>query len=178
MDLDLSKVKTKMNAAAGVIFKEGDNYEQLVLLIQRAVDDHWPQFWEFPRGKCDQPVGENLVKCCKREIKEETGLDVEVRGLIDKFQYLADKGTRLTTCYNFYCTLKNPDQKVKLSKEHMRFKWAQSVGEIEMLLLPDQKKTVEKIFNKDIQIVSYPENEFTKNNMIEEKLDRYLRSIQ
>ena len=68
--LDTSKVKTKMNVAAGVIVKEGENGEQLLLLIQRASDDHWPLHFEFPRGKCDKPKGEDLIKCCKREIKE------------------------------------------------------------------------------------------------------------
>ena len=58
---DEIKVKKKMNAAAGVIVRIGDNDRRNVLLIQRAADDHWPLHWEFPRGKCDKPVGENLL---------------------------------------------------------------------------------------------------------------------
>ena len=39
------------------------------------------------------------------------------------------------------------------------------------MVLPDQKKTIAKIFNKDSQIVNYPENNFTQNNRVEEYLD-------
>ncbi len=168
--LNLTKVRVRMNAAAGVIVKEGDNAENLLLLVQRASDDHWPLHWEFPRGKCDKGPQEGLHACLKREVKEETGLDVIPKHKIDDFQYLADKGKRLTTCHNFYCELKNPDQKVKLSHEHDRYKWIQSMGEAEMLVFPDQKKTIEKIFNRDETIVNYPKNDFTKNNRIEEYL--------
>jgi len=67
---DEANVETVMNVAAGVIVK----FEQdrpYVLLIQRAADDHWPLHWEFPRGKCDKPVGEDLIHCLKREVKED-----------------------------------------------------------------------------------------------------------
>jgi len=173
--LDTSKVKIKMDVAAAVIIKEGERDEKLMLLIQRAADDHWPLHFEFPRGKCDKPKGEDLIKCCKREVKEETGLDVEPIFEIDTFQYLADNGTRLSICHNFYCKMKNPDQEVKLSKEHDNYKWIQSVGEAELLVFPDQRKTIEKVFNRGIKIVNLPQNDFSKNNCVEEYL-KYLCS--
>lgn len=177
---DEDKVKVIMPVAAGLVVKEGENGERLLLLIQRAADDHWPNFWEAPRGKCDKPKGENLIHCLKREVKEETGLDVIPDEEIDTFEYLADKGTRKSICHNFLCRLEDPNQKVKLSKEHQNFKWIQSVGEAEMLVLPDQKKSINKAFNIELQIVSYPENHFTKNNSVEEikMLDSYLEQLQ
>ncbi|MGD2072539.1 MAG: NUDIX domain-containing protein, partial [Candidatus Thorarchaeota archaeon] len=171
---DEKKVRRVLDVAAGVIVKKGENDEDLLLLIQRASNDHWPLHWEFPRGKCDKPVGEDLLHCCKREIKEEVGLDVIPLFEIDTFEYIADHGTRKSICHNFLCKLKDPDQPIKLSKEHESYQWVQSLGEVEMLVFPDQKKTIEKVFNKDIQIVSYPENAFTKNNAVEE----YLQYIQ
>ena len=170
---DEQNVKVRMNAAAAVIVKE-ENDTKSVLLIQRAREDHWPNHYEFPRGKCDKGDKNDLISCVKREVKEETGLDIQVEGLIDKFEYLADNGTRLTTCYNYLCKMVNPNQPLKLSKEHQDFKWVSEVGEIELLLLPDQKKTIEKVLNNDRPIVSYPDNNFTKNNQIEE----YLKRIQ
>jgi 8-oxo-dGTP pyrophosphatase MutT (NUDIX family) len=169
---DESKVKTIMPVAAGLIIKEGENGEKLLLLIQRSSSDFWPDFWEAARGKCDKPMGENLIHCLKREVKEETNLDVIPIKEIDTFEYLADGGTRKSICHNFLCRLKNPNQKVKLSHEHQDFKWIQSVGEAELLVLPDQKKSIEKAFNEELQIVSYPENYFTKNNSMEEYLKR------
>jgi 8-oxo-dGTP pyrophosphatase MutT (NUDIX family) len=143
------------------------------LLIQRSADDHWKLHFEFPRGKCDRPIGEDVVHCAKREIKEETGLDVNVLRLLDKFEYLADGGTRKTTCYNFLCTMKDPTQKVKLSKEHEGYKWISQMGEAELLVLPDQQKTLEMVLSKENPISTTPTNDFTKNNQIEEIMRRF-----
>ncbi len=122
------------------------------------------------RGVNDKPIGENLTKCCLREIKEETGLDVEVLTLIDTFEYLADEGKRKSICHNFLCRMKDPNQKIKMSKEHQDYHWISEVGEAEMMVMPEQKKTIEKALNSDRSIVSYPDNDFTKNNQIEEYL--------
>lgn len=55
----------------GIVFNENNE----VLLIKR---DKPPakDFWSIPGGK--QEAGESMVDACKREIKEETGLDVEI----------------------------------------------------------------------------------------------------
>ena len=164
------EVEVIMNVAAGIVMKIDENDRKQILLIQRAADDHWPNHWEFPRGKCDKPIGESLLKCCSREIKEETGLDVEPLVLIDTFEYLADQGKRKSICHNFLCRMKDPDQKIKLSKEHQDYQWIGEVGEAEMMVMPEQKKTIEKALNSDRSIVSYPENKFTQNNQIEEYL--------
>lgn len=171
---DQKDVKVKMNAAAGVIMRIDENGTRQILLIQRASDDHWPNHWEFPRGKCDHGKAEEITSCTKREIKEETGLTVRIAGLIDTFQYLADGGKRLTTCYNYLCELEPPNQKIKLSKEHKDYKWISEIGQVELLVLPDQKRTIEKVLNGDRPLITTPENETSKNNQIEE----YLRVIQ
>lgn len=171
---DEKNIKVRMNAAAAVIMRYDENNTQQILLIQRATKDHWPNHWEFPRGKCDNGPSENIVSCLKREVKEETGLDVNPLGLIDKFQYLADGGKRLTTCFNYLCEQADPNQKIKLSHEHQDYKWISEVSQAEMLVLPDQKKTIEKVLSGDRPLVSYPSNGFTQNNKIEE----YLKRIQ
>lgn len=171
---DANKVEVTMIAAAGVIYKHGENGEMMVLLIQRASDDHWPLHWEFPRGKCDKPVGERVDKCALREIKEECGLDVEIEKFIDKFQYLADGGKRRTICYNFLCKMKDPEQKVKLSKEHDNYMWVTNLGQVDLMVMPEQRKTLEMVLSTDNPIVSTPKNTFTQNNNIEE----FLRKVQ
>jgi len=167
---DKDKIKVRMNVAGGVIVKEGENGETLVLLIRRAADDHFPLHYEFPRGKCDNGPNEKLIPCAKREIKEESGLDVIPIKFIDKFSYLADKGTRLSTQYNYLCKMKNPDQEVKLSEEHDDYKWVQTVGEIELHCLPEIKKTISKILNVEKQIVTYHDNEMEDGSVIPETI--------
>lgn len=168
---DEANIKIRMNAAAGVIVREDEHGVKQVLLIQRATNDHWPNHWEFPRGKCDHG-NEDIRVCVKREIKEETGLNIEVIGLIDKFQYLADGGTRLTTCFNFLCKINPPNQKIKLSKEHQDYKWISEIGQVELLVLPEQKRTIAKVLNKDRSIVAYDYKGL--NSMIE----NYLYKLQ
>jgi len=63
--------------------------------------------------------------------------------------------------------LKSPNQKIKLSKEHDQFRWVGSVGEVELLVYPELKKTISKVLNVDEQIVNYPENEL-EDESIEE----------
>jgi len=168
---DEDKVETYVNVAGGVIIKEGENNESLVLLIRRAPDDHWPLRYEFPRGKCDKGSSEPLINCLKREIKEETGLDVIPLKFIDKFSYVAEKGTRKSTQYNYLCKMKDPNQPVKLSKEHDEYKWIGSVGEVELMVAPECKKTISKVLNTDIQIVNYSHGE-------EEKItESYLKTL-
>ncbi len=169
---DEIQVKKTMNAAAGVIVRIGDNDRPNVLLIQRAADDHWPLHWEFPRGKCDKPVGENLLHCLDREVKEETGLDVKAIEKIDVHEYLADGGTRKTFCHNYLCMLKDDKQPVKLSKEHDSYKWITELGEAELMVMPEQKKTLEKILNTDRAITSAP-----NGNQPTQKIEEYLDQL-
>lgn len=167
-------IKTHMTAAAGIIVRRNDDESDSVLLIKRAPDDHWPLHYEFPRGKCDKPVGEEPSPCAVREIKEETGLDVEIREHIGTYQYVADHGTRLTTCHVFKCELKNNKQEVKLSKEHSEYQWVSEMGMANLLILPDQKKFLEKVLSQDNMIISNPVNNFTPAEKVVEAYLEYL----
>jgi len=170
---DTSKVEKKVNVAGGIIFKEQQGEKPAILLIQRAKDDHWPNFMEFPRGKCDNGPNEALIPCLKREIKEETGLDIIPLKFIDKFSYTADEGKRLSTQHNYLCKMKDSKQKIKLSKEHQGFQWITTPGEAEMTVLPEMKRSILKAFemvDPDTQIVNYPENDFTPDQTIEENI--------
>ncbi len=69
--------------------------------------------------------------------------------------------------------MKDENQKIKLSKEHGDHKWITEVGEAEMMVMPDQKKTLEKVLNSDRPITDEPENTFTPD----EKLEEYLTHI-
>ncbi|MBT3306487.1 MAG: NUDIX hydrolase [Alphaproteobacteria bacterium] len=51
-----------------------------VLLIRRANPPRQGQ-WSLPGGA--QELGETVFTCARREVREETGLDVEILGLID-----------------------------------------------------------------------------------------------
>ena len=129
---------------------------------------YWPNVWEFPRGK--ENLGENNIHATlKREVKEETGLDIYIIEFIDKYEYIADKGKRKSTQYNFLCKMKNPNQKIKLSFEHQDYRWITSVGEIELLVPSEMKKTILKVLNQDEKIIVYPNSK----EMIKETQQRW-----
>jgi len=60
---------------SGIVF----NNQYQILLIQRNQPPAMG-LWSIPGGKLDP--GESLVEACKREIKEETGLDTEVKNIV------------------------------------------------------------------------------------------------
>jgi len=83
--------------------------------------------WGFPGGTLED--GETLTAGLLREVKEETGLEVEIVELIhtDTFISKVDKSTRPRLFY--LCKLKD-DDKITLSHEHNEYKWTHS-GEFE-----------------------------------------------
>ena len=168
---NIDNVVKETNVSGGIIFKEQHGEKPALLLIQRDEKDHWPLFWEFPRGGCSEK--EVLIDCLKREVKEETGLDIIPLKFVDKFQYTADKGTRLSTQHNFLCKMKDPEQQVKLSKEHQNYQWITTVGEAELMVLPEMKKSISKAFemiDSEGQIFNNPSNEFTQDSQIAENI--------
>ena len=67
--------------AAGLVFDE-----QGRLLIQRRPEDKMlGGLWEFPGGK--REPGEPLEETCRRELREELGIDVEIDALFDRVSH-------------------------------------------------------------------------------------------
>lgn len=66
--------------SVGVIIDKGR-----CLINQRPPDVILPNLWEFPGGKA--LPGESPEEACLREVKEETGLDVKITGLITRFRH-------------------------------------------------------------------------------------------
>jgi len=65
-----------IEVAAGLVFRNGQ-----LLLTQRRPEDHLGGWWEFPGGK--REAKETFEECLQRELKEEVGIEVEVRELLD-----------------------------------------------------------------------------------------------
>lgn len=124
-----------------------------ILLIRRSKKDNWPMIWEFPRGRVKK--GEDVREGLLREVKEETGLNVKILNFVDKYIYIADEGKRISTQYNFLCEMTDENQPVKISFEHDDFMWVESVGQIELLVPSEMKKSISKVLNRNRMIVNY-----------------------
>ena len=164
--------KQKVEYGTGaLILKRGDGNVQEILLIKRAKNDIKPNIWEYPRGGCEPEKDKSLRDCIVREVKEETNLDVKPLKLVDKYRVVIDGVTKYG--YNYVCKMINPNQEVRLSKEHQEYRWVSEVGEVELMVgVPEQKRTIQRVLNNERSIVSYP-----RYQKIEEKLDHYLGAI-
>ena len=82
---------------AAVIERDGS-----YLVTQRPEGVHLAGLWEFPGGKLD--AGESLQACLAREIREELGCEVEVRGEVCSVSYTYPE--RVVELHFFECTLR------------------------------------------------------------------------
>lgn len=64
-----------MEIVAGCVIKKDDK----ILMVQEAKQKYYGQ-WNFPAGHVDE--GENIMEGAIREVKEETGCDVKLTGVL------------------------------------------------------------------------------------------------
>lgn len=90
-----------------------------VLILRRSDDDKInPGKWEFVGGKIN--FNENLEDALKREVKEETSIDIEVGDILYATNYKTSSD-RNDVVIVYKC--KAIDDHVRLSKEHTDYKW-------------------------------------------------------
>ena len=87
-----------------------------VLLLLNERDE-----WDLPGGRPD--AGEDHRTALVREVREETGLDVEVGALVDEhlFEVLPQRFVRIVA---YVCTLGN-EGTIALSPEHHEARWVE-----------------------------------------------------
>jgi 8-oxo-dGTP diphosphatase len=92
-------------------------HNRKVLIAKRTTEDKYGAgIWEVIGGKLE--FGEDLVDGLKREIMEETGLEVEVKELLYASTFQTDEH-RQVVILNY---LSNTDsEQVKLSSEHTEY---------------------------------------------------------
>lgn len=113
----------------GVLFTEGKIVVVIkgillqngrALILKRADDDEiGGGTWEFSGGKLE--FGESPQEALKREFKEETGIDVEVKRLLYVTSFKTNPN-RQVVLITYLCDCGDCD--VKLSFEHSDWMWA------------------------------------------------------
>ncbi|MCD6546997.1 MAG: NUDIX hydrolase [Nanoarchaeota archaeon] len=99
-----------------VIFNEKDQF--LVLKYSGVYGPKVKGKWTFPSGRLEK--NENYEDALKREVKEETGLDIDiVYQFFSSIITTVDGEKVLTVVY--LCRPKG--KKIKLCKEHTDYKW-------------------------------------------------------
>ena len=81
----------RIHVVAGVIYNSD---RSAVLIARRPAEKHQGGLWEFPGGKVEQ--GEPAFEALKRELREETGINVESgTALLEVSHDYADKSVLL-----------------------------------------------------------------------------------
>ncbi|SFK99311.1 ADP-ribose pyrophosphatase YjhB, NUDIX family [Halogranum rubrum] len=89
-------------------------YDDRILVVRRASDGGW----ELPGGRLD--ADESTVEGLRREVREETGLDVAIRRPIYTTSWRNDRGNGRYGVY-YYCLAEGDG--VTLSDEHTDYDW-------------------------------------------------------
>ncbi|MFA6268180.1 MAG: NUDIX domain-containing protein [archaeon] len=139
---------TRSPAAKAFIVKN-----KKLLLVKRADDDvEHPSSWELPGGRIE--VGEKLEDGLKREVKEETNLEIEILRPLCKRKFTRVDGQKIEMT-SFVCTTKNDI--VTLSKEHTEYKW---------LTLKEAEKIINSYFLDEIKEYQKSTNWFVIQKVI------------
>ena len=131
-------------SAGAVIFrKEGGKTYYLLL--------HYPsnakaprEYWDFPKGHIEK--GENLEETAKREVEEETGLkDLKlIEGFKEWIKYFFKfKEKNIFKIVTFFLA-ETKTKTVKVSFEHIGFKWLPYEEAIEKLTFKNAKEILKK----------------------------------
>ena len=131
-------------SAGAIIFrKENNNFFYLLL--------HYPssakapkEYWDFPKGHIEK--GEDEIKTVKREVEEETGLkDIKIiEGFREWIKYFFKfEGKTVLKFVTFYLA-ETKTKDVKISGEHVGYKWLPYEDAIEQLTFKNAKEILKK----------------------------------
>ncbi len=79
-------------AAGGVVWRKTQSSIEILVAHRPAYGD-----WALPKGRLSN--GETLIECAAREVREETGLDVEIRRRLPDIEYTKPSGRPKRVAY-------------------------------------------------------------------------------
>ncbi|MDD4984042.1 MAG: NUDIX domain-containing protein [Candidatus ainarchaeum sp.] len=137
------------NGAGALLYNP--NLKKFLLLRHNLEDE---VYWNIPKGGTEE--GETTTETVKREIMEETGItnyDLKNEYFVTMHTYVSKGGLRKAYVTHFAATTK--EKKLKLSDEHIAYKWLSFNGLLKQAHFPNQKwvyyklgKYLQKINNK------------------------------
>lgn len=115
-------------ALRAAIFHQG----KILLLLRSRPSKGKHGFWELPGGRMN--LGECYEDAVKREVFEETGLQISVVKPLTVFDAKRDVNTQVVGI-TFLCTLEGEDTEVQLSDEHLDSEWVSldSLGSMKVI---------------------------------------------
>lgn len=124
-------------SAGAVIFRRNGEIKYLLLRYESG-------HWDFPRGAIE--LGEKEEDTVVREAKEETGISdlVFFPNFREKIFWFYKKEGRTIYKEAIFYLAETKMEEVKLSDEHIDFKWLPYEKAIDQITFPNGKKVLEK----------------------------------
>lgn len=116
-----------------------NNQSKILILKRSSHDKSSPNLWDLPGGRVRD--NETLREAAEREVKEESGLDIEFN---NDYFYIRHRPNEKINIYAFQANLINGE--VTTSKEHTKFKWVSKDGWKDLKYTPSVKATIEEFF--------------------------------
>ncbi|MEM5882178.1 MAG: NUDIX domain-containing protein [Candidatus Aenigmatarchaeota archaeon] len=130
-------MKIKTSCGAIVFYKDNEKIEFLLL--------KYPNYWGFPKGEKEEKESE--IEAARREIKEETNLDVEfIPGFIREYEYSYWLNKRLVKKKAIFFLARAKTKNVKISWEHEDFKWLSLEDALKLLAYEEDKKNLREAY--------------------------------
>ena len=115
--------------------------DKFLIVKRKASSKIHPGLWVFPGGKLNH--GEDIFSALKREVKEETNLDIKILKKISEYEYYReDKTLTFGLCYESIAESEN----VIISPELDDFKWIKPKEFKNYQHLKELEKEIKKAF--------------------------------
>ena len=126
--------------SAGIVTYTIDNDNTILFLLLHYEAGHW----DLPKGKIEP--GETKQEAALRELMEETGLTTELdNGFEETIGYIfTDYDKQLAQKTAYFFTGKATSTDVKLSDEHIGYKWLPYKDALEQLTYDNAKGLLKK----------------------------------
>ncbi|HVY01585.1 MAG TPA: NUDIX domain-containing protein [Candidatus Nanoarchaeia archaeon] len=125
--------KSKLAVKAFIVDKN-----KLLVLKRSSKDNQKPSIWELPGGRLED--NEDPHQGIKREVKEETNLDIEILAPLSIRHFKRDDG-EIITMIIFIC--KKKEGEIKLSYEHSAY---------EFIELSKSKDKLASFFHQEVDL--------------------------
>lgn len=143
--------------SAGAIVFYIENNKPLYLLLYKKARNRYREAYDIPKGNIE--ANEKPEETAKREIKEETGLDVEIlSGFKEKLSWFYRREGKTIYKEAIFFVAQAKSKNVKISYEHDAYFWLSFDEALARLRFKNQKELLRKA------------NEFIKEYLKQKKL--------
>ena len=125
-----------------IIKIDGSNIE--FLLLKRASDDKYPNIWQMVTGTIEKE--EKAYDTAKREVFEETGLTPKSIFVVPTLNSFYSYEPEYICLIPVFVCVVEENSEVVLSNEHSEYKWVNRNIAKELLSWPQQRNSVDIIF--------------------------------